>query len=205
MRISTLKSLPFIILGSAIYALGTHFFIFPANLFLGGTSGIAVILNSVSALSSSDILVVINISLLILALVVLGKDMALKTLLGTVATTAVVGLLGRLLPMGTAPIANPILSGCIGAVIIAAASGMLFYVDSSSGGTDIIALVIKKFAKINIGKALLISDILIVVVGGLLSGWSIAIASFIGLLIKTLGIDVVIGMIEKYRVNNSAK
>lgn len=76
----------------------------------------------------------------------------------------------------------------------------MFYVDSSSGGTDIIALIIRKYSAIEIGKVLLITDVLIVVVGGVLSGLTIAIASFIGLLIKTLGIDLVIHLIRRARI-----
>ena len=75
----------------------------------------------------------------------------------------------------------------------------MFYVDSSSGGTDIIALIIKKYSNIQIGKALLITDVLIMIVGGILSGLSLFLSSFLGLLIKTLGIDLVIGMIKAKR------
>jgi APA family basic amino acid/polyamine antiporter len=79
--------------------------------------------------------------------------------------------------------------------IIAIASGMMFLVNSSSGGTDIIALIVKKFSGIRIGRALLITDVTIVLVGGCLSGWTIFASSLIGLLIKTLGIDVIIYLI----------
>ena len=74
----------------------------------------------------------------------------------------------------------------------------MFYVDSSSGGTDIIALIIRRYKDIDIGKALLITDCLIVIVGGIVSGWVIALSSVIGLLIKTLGIDAVIALIKKF-------
>ena len=81
--------------------------------------------------------------------------------------------------------------------IIAVASGVMFYVKSSSGGTDIIALIVQKYSNINIGRALLITDFLIVVAGGILSGYIILVSSFIGLLIKTFGIDYVIELIKK--------
>ena len=98
------------------------------------------------------------------------------------------------------PIDNPYLSSIVGACILAIASGILFYVGSNGGGTDIVALIVKKYTRIqDIGKALLITDILIVILGGILSGWRIAIGSFIGLLIKTLGIDVVISLIRRSR------
>ena len=70
---------------------------------------------------------------------------------------------------------------------------------ATTGGTDIIALIVKKYFPVNIGKALLITDFLIVVAGGIISGAVIATASFIGLLVKTLGIDFVISLIKKHR------
>ena len=75
----------------------------------------------------------------------------------------------------------------------------MFFVDSSSGGTDIIALIVKKFSGIQIGKALLITDILIVLIGGWFLGITLLISSVVGLLIKTLGIDFVISIIKKFR------
>lgn len=97
---------------------------------------------------------------------------------------------------------GPIVSSCFmsslfGAFIIAVASGVMFYVDSSSGGMDIIALIVRKYFKINIGKALLITDFLIVIVGGVLSGYVILLSSFAGLMVKTFGIDYVISSINK--------
>ena len=94
---------------------------------------------------------------------------------------------------------NPVLSALTGAAVIAVASGVMFYVDSSSGGTDIVALIVRKYSSINIGKALLLTDFLIVVVGGIVSGWKIGISSMLGLLVKTLGIDFVIGLIKRGR------
>ena len=89
------------------------------------------------------------------------------------------------------------MSAITGALLIAVASGVMFYVDSSSGGTDIVALILKKFSSLEIGKALLVTDVLIVIVGGILSGFTIALSSFVGLLVKTLGIDAVILLIKK--------
>ena len=84
--------------------------------------------------------------------------------------------------------------------LLAVASGIMFYCNSSSGGTDVIALIVRKYFSIDIGKALLITDILIVVTGGLISGFTILLSSFLGLLIKTFGIDFVIAQIKKRSV-----
>ena len=188
-----------ILIGSAIYGISTVCFIFPASLLLGGTSGISVILTHFIGNSPGIILTVINALLLIVALIVLGKSMAIKTFVGSTVTTLSVSLFEQLFKIKEPIVANPYISAAIGAALIAIASGALFYVDSSSGGTDIIALIIKKFSDIKIGLALLITDLLIVVIGGIISGYEIAIASFIGLLIKTLGIDLVIKLIIKFK------
>ena len=184
-----------ILLGSILYGFATVFFIFPQSLFLGGTTGISVILTAFWEQSPGSIFTVINVLLLLLALVILGKSMALKTFIGSTLTTIFIAVFEKIFPFEKAPISHPFPSALIGAAIIACASAIMFYVNSSSGGTDIIALIIKKFSDIKIGKALLITDILIVIVGGIVSGWMIALSSFAGLLVKTLGIDFVIKQI----------
>ncbi|MBE6641372.1 MAG: YitT family protein [Ruminococcaceae bacterium] len=193
-----------IFIGSAIYALSTVIFIFPHSLLLGGTSGVSVILNSFISFSPGKILVAINILLIVLAFIFLGKGMAIKTLVGSLLTTVFVGAFEELFTFTEPLVGGMLLSSVIGASLIALASGIMFYVDSSSGGTDIIALIIKKFSNLKIGKALLVTDVLIVIVGGALSGITFLLCSFVGLLIKTLGIDAIIAVIKK-SINGDVK
>jgi len=188
-----------IVFGSILYAAATVAFIFPHSLLLGGTSGISVILNAYLPFSPGTILVIINFSLLVLAFFVLGRDMAIKTFVGSTLTTLFVGFFEKLLRFEKPIASNIFLSALIGAAIIAVASGIMFYVNSSSGGTDIIALIVRKYSKMDIGKALLITDVLIVIVGGLLSGYLVFWGSFLGLLVKTLGIDFVISFVRKMK------
>lgn len=199
------KDCMLILLGSILYAVSTLLFIFPHSLLLGGTSGISVILESFLHFSPGSILMVINSFLIILAFILLGKEMGIKTLVGSVLTTFFIGGFERFLVFENAIISNCYLSATVGAVIIAIASGIMFYVDSSSGGTDVIALIIKKYSRIKIGKALLVTDILIVIAGGLLSGITVFFSSFLGLVIKTFGIDFVIAVIKKYRTKKAKK
>lgn len=188
-----------ILLGSLLYAVSTVLFVFPHSLLLGGTSGISVILESFIPFSPGNILMVINFTLLILAFLLLGRGMALKTLIGSTLTTLSIGIFENLFVSEQVLISNPFISSFAGAGIIAVASGIMFYIDSSSGGTDIVALIVQKFSRIRIGRALLITDIAIVLIGGFLSGFAILAASFLGLIVKTLGIDFVITQIKKLR------
>lgn len=188
-----------ILLGGLLYAVSTVLFIFPHGLLLGGTSGISVILEAFLPFSPGTILLVINTGLLIIAFFILGKQMAVRTFVGSTVATVMITAAEQLLKLQAPVIANPVLSALTGAAVIAVASGVMFYVDSSSGGTDIVALIVRKYSSINIGKALLLTDFLIVVVGGIVSGWKIGISSMLGLLVKTLGIDFVIGLIKRGR------
>ena len=148
----------FITIGSILYAIATVLFIFPHSLLLGGTSGISVILNAYISFSPGTILVIINFSLLIMAFFILGKDMAIKTFVGSTLTTVFVGVFEKIFGNNAILVSNIYVSSMIGAAVIAIASGIMFYVKSSSGGTDIIALIVQKYSKINIGRALLITD-----------------------------------------------
>lgn len=194
----SIKDCLLILLGSFLYAVSTLLFIFPHSLLLGGTSGISVILEAFLPFSPGSILMVINSFLIVLAFLLLGKEMGIKTLIGSILTTIFIGILEQFLVFEQGIIGNHYLSAAIGAAIIAIASGIMFYVDSSSGGTDVIALIIKRYSSIQIGKALLVTDVLIVIVGGILSGITVFFSSLMGLLIKTLGIDLVIVVIKKH-------
>lgn len=192
------KEFLLILLGSILYAVSTLLFIFPHSLLLGGTSGISVILEAFLPFSPGSILMFINSFLIVLAFLTLGREMGVKTLLGSVLTTVFIGVLEYFPVFKQGIIGNYYVSAATGAAIIAVASGIMFYVDSSSGGTDVIALIIRKYSSIQIGKALLVTDILIVIAGGVLSGIPIFLSSVLGLLIKTLGIDFVISLIKRY-------
>lgn len=205
MKNNYLKDMIFMLAGGALYAIATCFLIFPQSVILGGTSGISVILEYFIPLSAGSILALINVLLLVVAFLILGKGSAIKTFIGSIITTAAIKLIDMLFTFSEPPITNIYVSSVIGASLIALATALLVYVDSSSGGTDIIALIIKKFSKMNIGTALLVSDVLIVIVGGILSGWQIAIASVIGLFIKTFGVNLCLAIIVKIFTKNTRR
>ena len=193
-----------ITVGSVLYGISTTLFIFPDGLLLGGTSGISVILTKFISVSPGTISIIINFSLIFLAFAVLGISMGIRTIVGSSLTAAFIGIFEKLFSIESAPVSNPFLSTLIGAVIIAIASGIMFYVKSNSGGTDILALIVQKFSGIQIGRALLATDVLIVIIGGIISGWTIFFSSSLGLLVKALGIDLVIRLIKKFTHAESA-
>lgn len=195
----------FIVIGSILYMVGTVFFIFPSKILLGGTTGISVMLERWLPFSPGMILMTIEIFLLVIAFIFLGRELGIKTTVGSILSAVTISGGEWLFPLSSPPIENPYLSAAVGSAVIAVASGFMFFVDSNSGGTDIIAMIVKKYAKINIGIALLITDVLIVIVGAILSGREIGIASATGFLIKVFGIDGVIYLIRKIKLLHNDK
>ena len=187
-----------ILVYSLLYALSTLLFVFPHSLLLGGTSGISVILESVTRLTPGSMLMAINTALIAVAFFLLGKEMGTKTLIGSLATSTFIGLLEPLLTFEEAVIPNLFLSAFVGAGLIAIASSGLFYIKSSSGGTDVLALILRKYTGFQTGRALLITDILIVIVGGLLADQTLFLSSLMGLLVKTTGIDMMTSVMHKH-------
>ena len=185
----TLFDYAMLVLGGIVYAIGTHFFIFSGDVVLGGTSGISVILNRFIPFSPNEIITVINLLLILLAFAVLGRSIGTRTLVGSLVTTAGIYLL-ELIPLASPLIPDTLLSGAVGALIIALASALLFSVNGSSGGTDILALIVRHFSGMNIARALFVTDILIVLLGGILLGWYGALCSALAFLIKVGGIEL---------------
>lgn len=194
---SQAKSYIWIFIASLLYGVGTSVFIFPGNITLGGTGGISVILTHFFNQSPGTIISILNIALIILAIFLLGKDMAFRSFVGSLLTTTSITGIEKLLNLDGPVIETQWLAAAVGAALIALASGIMFYCDASSGGTDIIALIVQKYRKIHIGKALLLTDILIMLCGGLILGPMTLFSSCIGLFIKGFGVDFVIAQIQK--------
>ena len=188
-----------ILIGSILYGLGTVLFIFPSKIFIGGVSDIAAIINYRYAVPRGDVFIVFGIALTLLSFYFFNSRTALKTLVGAILTGTAVAGFGWLFAEQRPLIENRYISALVGVLILAIACGILFYVDSSSDGTDIVALILKKYTRIRIGRALIITNVLIVIFGSTYkAGPGMYLASILGLFIKALAIDFVIFLIHKF-------
>lgn len=151
-----------LILGTALVALGVYFFKFPNNYSTGGVTGIAVILSSLfPSVSSSTFTSVINIASLVLGFVFLNRGFGIRTIFCTLLFSAMLAGLEWLYPM-THPLTDQKMLELFFAVILPSlGAAILFNLDSSTGGTDILAMILKKYTSMDIGKALLYVDVLI--------------------------------------------
>ncbi len=172
-----------------VMAIGTYFFKFSNNFTFGGITGLAVLINKFGWMSASDFTFVANMVLLIIGFIVLGKGFGAKTAYCSILLSVTLSFLERVYPMDHPLTDQPMLELCFAIALPALGSAILFNIGSSSGGTDIIAMILKKYSSFDIGKALLVSDILITIAGCLVFDIKTGLYSFLGLSIRSFMID----------------
>ena len=129
-----------------LIAVGTYFFKFPNNFTFGGITGLAVLIAKTGLISAADFSFVANMSLLILGAVILGKKFVAKTAYCSVLLSVALSLFERIFPMNQPFTNQPMLEVMFAIALPALGSAILFNIGSSSGGTDIIAMILKKYS-----------------------------------------------------------
>ena len=179
-----------------VMVIGIYVFKFPNNFSFGGVTGLAVVLSEVLPVTPGNITFIINMVLLVIGFIFLGKGFGVKTAYISTIMSLGLSFSEKIYPM-TAPLTEEPLLELIFAVILPAVSSAIFFnMDASSGGTDIIAMILRKYTKLNIGSALLISDLLIVVSACFVFNAQTGLFSLCGLLAKSLVVDNVIESIN---------
>ena len=172
-----------------LIAVGTYFFKFPNNFTFGGITGLAVLIAKTGLISAADFSFVANMSLLILGAVILGKKFVAKTAYCSVLLSVALSLFERIFPMNQPFTNQPMLEVMFAIALPALGSAILFNIGSSSGGTDIIAMILKKFTSVDIGRALVCSDIAITVAGFFIFDVKTGLYSCFGLIIRSFLVD----------------
>lgn len=179
-------------LATIILDIGVYFFKFPNNFSFGGVTGLSVLLAQLLPLRASTLNFIINMALLVFGFLFLGKGFGIKTVYVSVLSSMGLSLLDAFVPM-SAPLTNqPVLELIYAIVLPAASAAMLFNVNASGGGTDIIAMILKKYTTLNIGMALFFVDLGITIAASFVFDVETGLFSFCGLMAKSLVIDGVI-------------
>lgn len=174
---------------SALIAISTWLFKYPNNFSFGGITGLSVILSKIVDISASTLNLVMNVALLIIGVIVLGKNFAGKTFFVTIVSTGGISLLDKIYPI-TSPLSDePVIELLFAVGITAVASAILFNMDASSGGTDIVAMILKKYSTMEIGAAIFAVDLLIALSAFVVFDFSTGLYSITGLFAKTLIMD----------------
>ncbi len=179
-------------LATLLLVVGVYVFKFPNNFSFGGVTGIAVVLAKICPLSPGTITFIINMFLLVLGFIFLGKGFGVKTVYVSVLTSVGLSLAEVICPMSSPLTSEPILELVFAIFLPAISAAVLFNMGASGGGTDIVAMILKKYTSWNIGTALMIVDVVIVVLACFMFDAQTGLCSLCGLLAKSLIIDDVI-------------
>lgn len=185
-----------ITVSTLLIVVGVYFFKFPNNFTFGGITGLSVILGRISIFSPSTVNMILNVLLLVLGFLFLGRPFGIKTIYASMLLSVCLSLLERFYPM-TKPLTDePMLELVFAIALPAFGSAILFNINASSGGTDIVAMILRKYTNIDIGNALIFSDLLITLSACFVFDIKTSLFSLLGLLTKSLVIDNVIESIN---------
>lgn len=179
-----------------ILVLGVYVFKFPNNFSFGGVTGIAIVLSAFLPTTPGNINFIINMLLLFLGFLFLGKQFGIKTAYVSILMSVGLSVAEKVFPMTEPLTQQPVLELMYAIVLPAFSSAIFFNRGASSGGTDIVAMVLKKYTKLNIGAALFLVDLFIVMASCFVFDAQTGLFSLCGLLAKSLVVDNVIESIN---------
>lgn len=182
-----------IIIGAFIMATGFVFFITPYKIVPGGVYGISIVLHHMFNTPVGLIALCFDIPLTIIGIKVLGPRFGVKTVVGFVFTAVFVDLLTYL--WGDLPLVqdDALLSSVFGGLFIGFGLGLIFKAKATSGGSDIVAMIISKYTRLPLGQLMIVVDSAIVLVGLVaFKDWKIPLYSLIVIFIAGRVIDVVL-------------
>lgn len=179
-----------------IMSIGIYFFKFANNFNFGGVNGIAIILAQRLPLSAGLLNLYISMFLLFVGFLVFGKKFGIKTAYCSILLSITLLLLERYYPMSHPLTDQPMLELVFAIALPAIGSAVLFNRGTASGGTDILAMILKKYTSLNIGRAILITNLFITLTSCFIFDIKTVLYSFLGLAISSLMIDNIIESIN---------
>ena len=189
------KRLSEFILGCLIISISYNIFIVSNNLVPGGVGGLAIIINNLFGIDNSLMIFILDVFLLLLSLILLGKEKTRASILGSILFPIFVKLTENINVWLQIDTSQVLLSAIIGGVIYGFGAGLVFRAGFTTGGTDIVNQIISKYGKISLGNSMLYSDGLIVLMSGLFFGINSMMYSILILYIISLIADrVVLGI-----------
>ncbi len=171
---------------------GVYFFKFPNHFAFGGVTGFSTVVSAVTRWSAGSFTFAANMVLLVIGFIFVGRQFGIKTVYASILMSVSLSLLEKLYPMDRPLTSEPVLELIFAIFLPAVGSAILFNIGASSGGTDIIALVLKKYTSFNIGTALFLADLFAVVSSFFIFGPATGLFSSLGLMAKSLMVDGVI-------------
>lgn len=196
----TIKEYAWLTMATLLMAVGIAFFKFPNHFSTGGVSGISIILGYYfPGMSPGTFVFIINQLLLLLGFLVFGRSFGVRTAYVSLLMSGVIWLLERVYPLASPLTSQPLLELIFAVGLPAIGSAIMFNMQASSGGTDIVAMILKKKTHINIGQCLLFVDFVITLMATVTFGVETGLFSILGLALKSVIVDMVLENITVHK------
>lgn len=178
--------------GTVLLTLGVYFFKVPNGFATGGVSGIGTLLGRLSPVSPATWILIINLLLLGVGFLVLGREPMIRTVYCSLLFSGLTQVLEWWIPIRQPLTDQPLLELIYAMLLTSIGSAIIFHSGASSGGTDIVALILKKYSSLDVGKSLLCVDFLIASSAFFVFDVPTGLFSLLGLFAKAFLVDSVI-------------
>jgi len=188
----TFKEYFLMTLGVVLLTVGVYFFKIPNGFSTGGVSGIGTILGKVTPITPATWISILNVLLLLIGFLLLGNQTGARTVYCSILFSLLTQVCEWIVPLSKPLTDQPFLELVYAMLLTSIGAAMIFQAKASSGGTDIVALILKKYTSLNVGKSLLCVDFLIAFSSLFVFGIEIGLFSVAGLFAKAFLVDSVI-------------
>lgn len=197
----TLKEFSIITLGTAIVAAAVFFFMLPSHVSVGSGAALAMVLSNFIPLSVSTITLIMNVGLLIIGFVLIGPEFGAKTIYCSILMPVIMGIFEHIFPGFESITQDPLLDVICYILVVGVGLSILFSRNSSSGGLDIVAKIMNKYLRMDLGKAMSYSGIAVALTSALCYDSKTVVLSLLGTYFGGMVIDnFIFGINIKRRV-----
>ena len=190
-----------ITVGVAIVSTAVFFFMMPLNITVGSGAALAMVLSNYIPLSVSIITMLINIFLLIIGFLLIGREFGAKTVYCAILMPGILWVYEQLFPNFQSFTNDPLLDVLCYILVVGIGLAILFSRNASSGGLDIVAKLMNKYLRMDLGQAMSISGVLVAATGALCFDMKTVVVSVLGTYFGGIVVDhFIFGMNLKRRV-----
>jgi len=177
---NTVKEFAVITVGTVIVAAAVFFFMLPSHVSVGSGAALAMVLSNFIPLPVSTITLAMNVGLLIIGFLLVGPEFGAKTVYCSILMPLVMGLFEKIFPDFQSITADPLLDVICYILVVGVGLAILFPLNASSGGLDIVAKIMNKFLHMDMGKAMSLSGMVVALSSALCYDSKIVVLSLLG-------------------------
>ncbi len=186
-------------LGTAIAACAIFFFLMPSHLAIASISGLSIVLSEVLPLSVSAITMIFNIALLVVGFLLIGPEFGAKTVYTSLILPVFMGILEYAFPNFQSIMGDPFVDMICYMFLVSVGLSILFVRNASSGGLDIVAKILNKYFRMELGKAMSMAGMVVALSSGLVYDAKTVVLSVLGTYLNGIVLDHFIFGIDKKR------